>query len=119
MRRAAIDLLRALGGDAALPDLRMMLDDPDAQVQREALRAILQVGTTEAYQMLEQALKSGADAYPRGDHAGAGRVPRREAAPLFLYILNSTGHKGANEACTRRPSSRWARWRSTSDRCRR
>src|SRR5687767_8843458 len=39
VRRAAVDLLRALGGDAALPDLRTMLDDNDSGVQREALRA--------------------------------------------------------------------------------
>jgi hypothetical protein len=32
----------------------------------------------EAYQLLEQALKSGAAAHARRDHAGARRVPRRE-----------------------------------------
>ena len=78
VRRAAIDLLRALGGDAALPDLRAMLDDADPQVQREALRAIVQIGTDEAYQMLEQALKQRRAAHARRDHAGARRVPRRE-----------------------------------------
>ena len=61
VRRAAIDLLRGLGGEAALPDLRNMLDDTDAQVQREALRAIIQVGSNEAYRLLEQALERGAD----------------------------------------------------------
>ena len=73
-----IDLLRGLAGDAALPDLRAMLDDSDAEVQREALRAIIQVGTTEAYQMLEQALKSGAGApRTRSCRRSARSVTRR------------------------------------------
>jgi hypothetical protein len=97
VRRAAIDLLRALGGDAALPDLRVMLDDPDAQVQREALRAIIQIGTNEAYQMLEQALKNGAPRTRDTIMQALGAFRDEKAAPLFIYILNNTGYTGANE----------------------
>jgi HEAT repeat protein len=97
VRRAAVDLLRALGGDAALPDLRTMLDDTDAAVQREALRAILQVGTREAYQMLEQALRSGADRTKDAILQSLGAFRDEKAAPLFLYILSNTPFNSANE----------------------
>jgi hypothetical protein len=97
VRRAAIDLLRALGGDAALPDLRLMLDDTDAQVQREALRAIVQVGTNEAYQMLEQALRNGAPHTRDAILQALGGFRDEKAAPLFVHILTHTDHKGANE----------------------
>jgi hypothetical protein len=98
VRRAAIDLLRALGGDAALPDLRLMLDDSDTQVQREALRAIVQVGTNEAYQMLELALKTGAAHTRDAIMQALGAFRDEKAAPLFVYILNNTDYKGQNEA---------------------
>jgi len=98
VRRAAIDLLRALGGDAALPDLRLMLDDSDAQVQREALRAIVQIGTSEAYQILEQALRSGAAHTREAIMQALGAFRDEKAAPLFVYILHSSDYKGQNEA---------------------
>ena len=97
VRRAAVDLLRALGGDAALPDLRTMLDDTDPGVQREALRAILQVGTPEAYRMLEQALKSGADRTKDTILQSLGAFRDERAAPLFLHILTNTPFTAANE----------------------
>ena len=97
VRRAAIDLLRALGGDAALPDLRAMLDDPDSQVQREALRAIVQIGTAEAYQVLEQALKSGAPHTREAIMQALGAFRDEKAAPLFVYILTNTRYSGALE----------------------
>lgn len=97
VRRAAIDLLRALGGDAALPDLRVMLDDPDAQVQREALRAIVQIGTSEAYQLLEQALRSGAARTRDTILQALGAFRDEKAAPLFVYLLTHTGYTGQLE----------------------
>ena len=97
VRRAAIDLLRGLAGDAALPDLRQMLDDQDAQVQREALRAIVQVGTAEAYQMLEQALKSGAAHTRDAITQALGAFRDEKAAPLLLHMLADTDYRGASE----------------------
>jgi HEAT repeat protein len=97
VRRAAIDLLRALGGDAALPDLRVMLDDADAQVQREALRAIVQIGTKEAYQVLEQALQTGAPHTRDAIMQALGAFRDEKAAPLFIYILTNTGYSGQLE----------------------
>jgi hypothetical protein len=97
VRRAAIDLLRGLGGEAALPDLRNMLDDDDAQVQREALRAIVQVGTDEAYRLLENALQTGAARTRDAIMQALGAFRDERAAPIFVYILNNTDHKGAHE----------------------
>jgi hypothetical protein len=97
VRRAAVDLLRALGGDAALPDLRTLLDDNDTGVQREALRAILQVGTKDAYQMLEQALRSGADRTKDTILQSLGAFRDEKAAPLFIHILSNTPFTAANE----------------------
>ena len=97
VRRAAVDLLRNLGGDAALPDLRTMLDDSDPQVQREALRAILQVGNIEAYQMLEQALKSGAERTKETILQSLGAFRDEKAAPMFVHILTHTPFNAANE----------------------
>jgi hypothetical protein len=97
VRRAAVDLLRALGGDAALPDLRTMLDDSDTGVQREALRAILQIGTAEAYQTLEQALKSGAQTTKDAILQSLGGFRDEKAAPLFVHILSNTPFTATNE----------------------
>src|SRR4029079_6927759 len=56
VRRTAIQLMRQFGGRESLPDLTELLDDNEPQVQREAVRAILNVGTDAAYKILEQAL---------------------------------------------------------------
>jgi len=97
VRRAAIDLLRALGGDAALPDLRSMLDDAEPQVQREALRAIVQIGTSDAYASLEQALQNGKPHTRDAILQSLGSLRDELAAPLFVYILTHTGYTGELE----------------------
>ena len=56
VRRTAIYLLREFGGSEALPDLTTLLDDTEPHVQREAVRAILSIGTEEAYAELQRAL---------------------------------------------------------------
>jgi len=97
VRRAAIDLLRALGGEAALPDLRGLLDDAEPQVQREALRAIVQIGTRDAYEVLEQALKNGQPHTRDAIVQALGSLRDERAAPLFVHILTHTGYTGALE----------------------
>ena len=59
VRRTAIHLLREFGGSDALPDLTALLDDTEPHVQREAVRAILSIGTEEAYAELQRALATG------------------------------------------------------------
>jgi hypothetical protein len=93
VRRVAVYLLREFGGIEALPDLESLLDDAEPHVQREALRAILTIGTDEAYSVLERAISSGTlrsrDAILRQlDTADDDR-----AAPLFLYLVRRGDHR--------------------------
>jgi hypothetical protein len=98
VRRTAIELLRAFGGTDALPDLAGLLDDAEPAVQREALRAIVQIGTDEAYRILEQALKSGT-ARTRDTMMQVLIATRDErAAPLFVHILEHSGYQGSLES---------------------
>jgi hypothetical protein len=98
VRRTAIELLRTFGGAEALPELAKMLGDAELAVQREALRAIVQIGTDEAYETLGQALKTST---PRTRDAimqvlSASRDER--AVPLFVYILQHTNYRGDLES---------------------
>ena len=88
VRRTAIYLLREFGGSEALPDLTELLDDTEPQVQREAVRAILNIGTDAAYR------DPRAGARPRHRRSRATRSCSRSASvrderatPLFAYIL--------------------------------
>jgi hypothetical protein len=95
VRRVAVHLLREFGGREALPDLESLLDDAEPHVQRDAVRAILLIGTDDAYSVLERALRSGS-AQSRDtilhqlDTAGDER-----AAPLFSYIVRRGDYRKA------------------------
>jgi HEAT repeat protein len=91
VRRTAIDLLRVFGGREALPELASMLDDNDPQVQRDSIRAIVQIGTNEAYAVLERAL-----AGRSRDAVLEQLIALREdkAIPLLCYVLKRTRPQG-------------------------
>ena len=94
VRRTAIYLLREFGGSEALPDLTALLDDADPQIQREAVRAILLIGTEEAYGELQKALATGSGG-TREALMGALIAMRSERAiPLFEYIIGRIDRKG-------------------------
>jgi hypothetical protein len=93
VRRTAIDLLRVLGGDEALPELASMLGDADEQVQREAIRAIVQIGTPKAYAVLERAVASNSAARNTILEHLLG-LREDNAAPLLCFVLNHTEPKG-------------------------
>jgi hypothetical protein len=95
VRRTAIYLMREFGGSEALPDLTELLDDSEPQVQREAVRAILNVGTDAAYRILEQALGSGTARSREAIMQSIGLVRDERATPLFIYILVHVDHRGA------------------------
>jgi hypothetical protein len=95
VRRTAIHLMRQFGGSDALPDLTELLDDNEPQVQREAVRAILNVGTDAAYRILEQALASGTTRSRDAIMQSIGLVRDERATPLFAYILGHVDHRGA------------------------
>jgi HEAT repeat protein len=95
VRRTAIDLLRAFGGDDALPELASLLGDTDPQVQRETVRAIVQMGSDAAYAVLERGLATVArDAIVQQLAA----LHDNKAAPLLCGILDGTPPSGAHAA---------------------
>jgi hypothetical protein len=94
VRRTAIQLMRQFGGSDALPDLTELLDDTEPQVQREAVRAILNVGTDAAYRILEQALTGGTARSRDAIMQSIGLVRDERATPLFTYILRHVDHRG-------------------------
>ncbi len=110
VRRTAIDLLRVFGGREALPELASMLDDADPQVQRESIRAIVQIGTHEAFAVLEHALVGGHasdvilqqliglrddKAIPLLCHVLQHTLPRGRLAPVHLQIVEALGNLNA------------------------
>ncbi len=94
VRRTAILLMRQFGGSEALPDLTELVDDTEPQVQREAVRAILNIGSDEAYRILEQALAGGTER-TREAIMQSLMVQRDErATPMFAYIIRHVDHRG-------------------------
>ncbi len=94
VRRTAVYLLRNFGGSDALPELTELLADDEQQVQREAVRAILNIGTDQAFQVLQQALVSGTATSREAIMQSLGAVRDERAAPLFAYILRNVDHRG-------------------------
>lgn len=94
VRRAAVALLREFGGKEALPELTELLRDAEPQVQREAVRAILNIGTDRAYGVLEQALTRGTDRSRESIMQTLASDRDERAAPLFAYILGHVDHRG-------------------------
>ena len=95
VRRTAIDLLRAFGGDDTLPELESLLSDTDQQVQRETVRAIVQIGSDAAYAVLERGLATGARDTIVQQLAS---LHDNKAAPLLCRILDGTQPSGAHAA---------------------
>ena len=94
VRRTAIYLLREFGGSEALPDLTELLDDNEPQVQREAVRAILSIGTEQAYQVLEKALAGGTERSREAILQAVIGLRDERATPLFTYIVRHVNHRG-------------------------
>jgi hypothetical protein len=93
VRRTAIDLLRVFGGQEALPELVSMLNDADPQVQRESIRAIVQIGTNNAYAVLQRALVSKSSTRDTVLQELLG-LRDDKAAPLLCYFLKQTQPAG-------------------------
>jgi HEAT repeat protein len=93
VRRTAVYLLGELGGTTALADLKELLHDRDAQVQRAAIRAILAVGSEAAFTILTEALVAGTDASRDATlQALSGRDER--LVPLFVHIVAHADDQG-------------------------
>ncbi|MGE0814479.1 MAG: HEAT repeat domain-containing protein [Vicinamibacterales bacterium] len=87
VRRTAIELVRAIGGSDSLALLMKLLDDEEIQVQREALRAIVQMGTDEGFERLREALTSGSERTREMITSSLTTLRDDRAAPLFAYII--------------------------------
>jgi hypothetical protein len=94
VRRTAIHLMREFGGSEALPDLTELIDDTEPQIQREAVSAILSIGTEAAYRVLQQALLSGTTAARDAIMRSLSMLRDERATPLFAYILRNVDHRG-------------------------
>ena len=86
-------MLRMFGGQDALADLATMLEDLDPQVQRDAIKAIAQLGNDEAFAVLQKALMSGTAA---GNAIPQQLITLKEerAVPLLCYVLTHTVPRG-------------------------
>jgi HEAT repeat protein len=95
VRRVAVHLLREFGGREALPDLASLLDDAEPHVQRDAVRAILQIGTDEAYSVLDRALRAGSARSRESILRLLEGAGDERAAPLFAYIVRRGDYRKA------------------------
>jgi len=93
VRRTAIHLMRQFGGVDSLPDLTDLLNDSDSMIQREAVRAILNLGTEKAYRVLEEALSTGTERSRDAIMLAIGMQRDERATPLFAYILRHIDHR--------------------------
>ena len=93
VRRTAIQLMRQFGGSDALPELKELLDDNEPQVQREAVRAILNVGTDQAFQILQEALRTGNEQSRNAIMQSIGSLRDERATPLVVHIIRNVDYK--------------------------
>jgi hypothetical protein len=94
VRRTAIHLMREFVGQEALPDLSELLNDNEQGVQREAVRAILDIGSDEAYRILEAALTTGSVQSREAIMQSLGLVRDERVTPLLAYILQHIDYRG-------------------------
>jgi HEAT repeat protein len=94
VRRTAIHLLRELRGSDVLPDLTELLDDAAPQVQRDAVRAILNIGTDRSFEVIERALASGTPRSRRAILQVLIRTRDARITPLFSYLVRHLDHRG-------------------------
>lgn len=97
VRRTAIYLLREFGGHEALPELASLLDDADPNIQREAVRAIALIGSAGAYEILHQALASGAAGQREAIVNALGSMRDARAVPLFCHMVRSDEYRRTME----------------------
>jgi hypothetical protein len=92
VRRTAIDLLRMFGGAEALAELTSMLKDRDQQVQREAIRALVRIGSDDAFALLRRALQENATRMTVLQEIIGHRDER--VVPLLCAVLNESAPRG-------------------------
>jgi len=94
VRRTAVDLLRIFGGNEALRELSLLLNDADPQVQRDAVRAIVQIGTPEAFAVIDRGCETGGTGRELIVREVIGLRDSR-AVPSLAAVLVATAPRGA------------------------
>ncbi|MGE0705660.1 MAG: HEAT repeat domain-containing protein [Vicinamibacterales bacterium] len=93
-RKTAVTLLRRFGGKEALSELADLLGDSEPQVQREAVRAILDIGSDQACELLARALTKGTERSRDAIMQALTGARGERAAALFSYILAHVDPRG-------------------------
>ena len=94
VRRTAVDLLRHFGGNGALNELTALLNDADPQVQRDAVRAIVTIGTAEAFVIIDRQCATSDAARELIVREVIGLRDTR-AVPSLAAVLKNTAPRGA------------------------
>jgi hypothetical protein len=88
VRRVAVELLRAFGGPEDVAQLAEMLGDEEPGVQRDVVRALIQIGSDEAHETLQQALDSGPASTREAIQAVLRTSSDPRAVPIFVRVLD-------------------------------
>ena len=94
VRRTAVDLLRMFGGNDALKELGALLNDAEPQVQRDAVRAIVTIGTPEAFATIDRQCGTSDTARELIVREVIGLRDTR-AVPSLAAVLTRTAPRGA------------------------
>ncbi len=95
VRRTAVQLLREFGGHEALPDLELLLDDKEPDVQSDATRAIALLGSNAAFAILTHALLRGSGQTRRVITGALWALHDESVWALFEYLLANLEPRGA------------------------
>jgi len=94
VRRTAVDLLRIFGGNDALKELTPLLNDADPHVQRDAVRAIVQIATPEAFEVIDRGCEANDAACELIVREVIGMRDTR-GVPSLAAVLKRTSPRGA------------------------
>jgi len=94
VRRTAVHLLREFGGTEALPELTGLLNDREPQVQREAVGAILALGSTRAFAVLTDALTAGTSVQREAILTAISAARTERSVPMFTHLVSHVDHRG-------------------------
>ncbi|HEY7791309.1 MAG TPA: HEAT repeat domain-containing protein [Vicinamibacterales bacterium] len=94
-RRMAAALLGARGGRDALVELRALLADDDTAVQREVVRAVLAIGSREAFDSIKAAILGSPPAVRDRILRAIGLARQDGPAPLLTHLLGTLARRGS------------------------
>ena len=90
-----MQLLRTFGGPEAVRDLEELLADPESSVQREVVRALIGLGSTDAYDLLRRTMVEEKNTARAAVVSELNTTRDENATPLFCYIVREGECKGS------------------------